>query len=284
MPFDPISLAVGATQTGMGLLQSIFSGRKKNERRLNAQIDQSPIYTQNQSILDYYNTALNRYNVSPVDSAMYKRQQQNIGRNQATGINALQDRRSGQAGISSILRAANDASLNAEVAAEQQKNQRFNELGGATNMKVNEDDKAFQQNELIPWELKTNLAAQKLQASSQRQNAGMQNIFGGFQTIGGGFTPGGGSGSGSGYNSSIVNQNQYGGWSPPVRSDIRLKENYFITGKSPSGINIYEFSYKGSSKRYVGVMAQEVPFASVEIDGYLSVDYSKIDVNFSEIY
>jgi len=42
MPFDPISLAVGATQTGMGLLQSIFSGRKKNERRLNALCNKPP--------------------------------------------------------------------------------------------------------------------------------------------------------------------------------------------------------------------------------------------------
>ncbi len=189
MPLDPISTVAGGVQTLGGIFQTIFSGRKKAERGLNEQIDKSPKYSQNQSILDYYNTALNRYNVSPVDSAMYKRQQQNIGRNQATGINALQDRRSGQAGISSILRAANDASLNAEVSAEQQKNQRFNELGGATNMKVNEDDKAFQQNQVMPWELRTNLAAQKLQGAVQRQNAGMQNIFGGIQTIGGGYTP-----------------------------------------------------------------------------------------------
>ena len=187
---DPVSAAVGGVQTLAGLGQMIFSGRKKAEKGLNAQIDKSPIYKQNQSILDYYNQALSRYNVSPTESAMYKRQMNNIGRGVATGISSLQDRRSGQAGISSILRAQNDATLNAEVAAEAQKNQRFGELGTATGMKVNEDDKAFQQNEVSPFELRTNLAAMKLQGANQRANSGMQNIFGGLQTGAGGWTNG----------------------------------------------------------------------------------------------
>lgn len=186
---DPVSGIIGGVRLLAGLGQSIFSGRKKAEKGLNAQIDKSPIYRQNQSILDYYNQALARYNVSPTDSAMYKRQLNNINRGVATGITGLQDRRSAIGGLSSILRMQNDATLNAEVAAEQQKNQRFGELASATNMKVGEDDKAFKQNQLAPFELKTNLAAQKLQAANQRANAGMQNIFGGLQTIGAGWTP-----------------------------------------------------------------------------------------------
>ena len=66
-------------------------------------------------------------------------------------------------------------------------------------------------------------------------------------------------------------------------SDIRLKENYFIVGKSKSGVDIYEFSYIGNPKRYRGVMAQDVPFASINVNGYLYVDYSKLDVDFKEI-
>ena len=191
MGLDPISAVAGGVQALAGLGQSIIGSKqaKRAEKDLMYQIDRTPQYNQNKSILDFYNQALNRYNVSPTDSAMYKRQMQNVGRNTATGINALQDRRSGQAGISSILRAANDASLNAEVAAEGQKNQRFGELGSATGMKVGEDDKAFQQNQVLPFELRTNLQAMKLQGANQRTNAGMQNIFGGLQTIGGGITP-----------------------------------------------------------------------------------------------
>lgn len=84
---------------------------------------------------------------------------------------------------------------------------------------------------------------------------------------------GGGGGGGGGLNSDPGN--------PP--SDIRLKENYSVVGQSPSGINIYEFSYKGNPKRYRGVMAHEVPFAAHEVNGYLHVDYSKTDVEFKEI-
>lgn len=191
MPIDPISATVGGVQSLTGLIQSIAGGRqaKRAEKDLMYQIDRTPQYSQNKSILDFYNQALNRYNVSPTDSAMYKRQMQNVGRNTATGINALQDRRSGQAGISSILRAANDASLNAEVAAEGRRDNMFGQLGGAAQLKTSEDDKAFQQNQVLPFELRTNLQAMKLQGANQRTNSGMQNIFGGFQTALGGITP-----------------------------------------------------------------------------------------------
>ena len=69
--------------------------------------------------------------------------------------------------------------------------------------------------------------------------------------------------------------------------DISFKENINLVGKSNSGINIYEFNYKDKkfgSGRYRGVMAQEVPQASLMSDeGHLMVDYSKIDVPFEEI-
>ena len=67
-------------------------------------------------------------------------------------------------------------------------------------------------------------------------------------------------------------------------SDARLKENVELVGKSPSNVNIYSFKYKGEDGRYEGVMAQEVPWASiVGDDGYLMVDYSKLDVDFRRL-
>ncbi|GAF76194.1 unnamed protein product, partial [marine sediment metagenome] len=63
-------------------------------------------------------------------------------------------------------------------------------------------------------------------------------------------------------------------------SDRGLKENINKVGTSPSGINIYEFNYKGGSVRHRGAMAQENPEASVEKNGVLYLDYSKIDVDF----
>jgi len=69
-----------------------------------------------------------------------------------------------------------------------------------------------------------------------------------------------------------------------IFSDIRLKTNIEFIGKSPSNINIYEFSYIGSPIKYVGVMAHEVPWAAEKHEsGYLMVDYDKVDVEFRRL-
>lgn len=69
-----------------------------------------------------------------------------------------------------------------------------------------------------------------------------------------------------------------------MMSDKRLKHNYRIVGKSKSGINIYQFSYLGSSDRFEGVMADEVENASFMTEsGFYAVDYSKIDVQFKYV-
>ena len=69
-----------------------------------------------------------------------------------------------------------------------------------------------------------------------------------------------------------------------IQSDIRLKDDIKLVGKSPSGINIYNFKYKGDDKKYQGVMAHQVPHASIVNDeGYLMVDYNKLDVEFKEV-
>jgi len=69
-----------------------------------------------------------------------------------------------------------------------------------------------------------------------------------------------------------------------ITSDIRLKDDIKLVGKSPSGIKIYNFKYKGDDKKYQGVMAHQVPEASfVGDDGYLKVNYNKLDVEFKEV-
>ena len=67
-------------------------------------------------------------------------------------------------------------------------------------------------------------------------------------------------------------------------SDRRLKEDIRFIGRSPSGINIYSFKYYQIPGRYIGVMAQEVPWATHMTDtGYYAVDYSKVDVEFRRL-
>ena len=71
-------------------------------------------------------------------------------------------------------------------------------------------------------------------------------------------------------------------------SDIRMKEDIEQVGVSPDGHKIYEFNYIGKPTRYRGAMAQEVakidPMAvGIRKDGYLGVNYGKIDVNMEVI-
>jgi hypothetical protein len=69
------------------------------------------------------------------------------------------------------------------------------------------------------------------------------------------------------------------------RSDIRLKHDVALLGHLDNGLGFYRFSYNGSDKAYVGVIAQEVqtvaPGAVVrDRDGYLQVFYERLGLKF----
>lgn len=79
-------------------------------------------------------------------------------------------------------------------------------------------------------------------------------------------------------------------------SDRRLKENIVVVGKSPSGLEIVEFTYRNApevapylrGKRKRGVIADDVrrlrPDAVIHgSDGFLRVRYDKIDVRLEDI-
>jgi hypothetical protein len=90
---------------------------------------------------------------------------------------------------------------------------------------------------------------------------------------GGGFSGGGGfrGGGGGGFR----------GGGGGRRSDIALKHDIVQLGYLANGLGYYRFSYLGSSKAYVGVMAQEVQRVMPEAvtrgsDGYLRVYYDKL--------
>jgi hypothetical protein len=70
-------------------------------------------------------------------------------------------------------------------------------------------------------------------------------------------------------------------------SDRQLKKNINKIGESPSGLNIYSFEYKNSKYGeglFQGVMSDEIPQEAVGTrDGYDTVDYSMLDVEFKQI-
>lgn len=105
--------------------------------------------------------------------------------------------------------------------------------------------------------------------------------YGYAETVGGGQTHGNGNGNNSGGKNSSDPGGGFGGLG---FSDIRLKDNIELVGKSKSDINIYNFTYLNDPTVYQGVMAHEVPWASVKhSNGYMMVDYSQIDVEFKKI-
>jgi len=102
--------------------------------------------------------------------------------------------------------------------------------------------------------------------------AGAGGFGGGARAGGGGFGGGGRAGGGG----------RGGGGR---RSDIRLKHDITLLGRLDNGLGFYRFSYNGSNKAYVGVMAQEVQKVMPEAvvrgrDGYLRVYYDRLGVTF----
>lgn len=70
-----------------------------------------------------------------------------------------------------------------------------------------------------------------------------------------------------------------------IISDIRLKHDIVLLGRLDDGLGFYRFSYSGSHKAYVGVMAQDVETVMPEAvmrgrDGYLKVSYEKLGLSF----
>jgi hypothetical protein len=106
-----------------------------------------------------------------------------------------------------------------------------------------------------------------------RSFAGARGGGGGFRGGGGGFRGGGGGFRGG------------GGRGGGRRSDIRLKHDIALLGYLDDGLGFYRFSYIGSNKAYVGVIAQEVQAVMPEAverspDGYLRVSYEKLGIKF----
>lgn len=69
------------------------------------------------------------------------------------------------------------------------------------------------------------------------------------------------------------------------RSDLALKHDVVLLGYLDNGLGYYRFSYLGSNKAYVGVIAQEVEVVKPEAvtrgrDGYLRVYYDKLGIKF----
>lgn len=170
--FTGIGEAADLGQTLLGIGQTLFSGKHRAEKNLE---DYANSYQPNQSIMDYYNKALAKYNPNAYQSAEYQNRANINSRNLTTGINAASDRRAGVGALSSLVQGADDANANAASQAEAAQRGNLGQLGAAAGAKSAEDSKKY--------DLKYNLLAMKAGGANANQSAGIKNIFGGLQGI-----------------------------------------------------------------------------------------------------
>jgi hypothetical protein len=110
--------------------------------------------------------------------------------------------------------------------------------------------------------------------------------FGGGGGGGGGFMGGGPMGFGGGGGGPMGGGGGpmgFGGGMGGAPSDIRVKHDVTLLGRLDNGVGFYRFSYNGSDKAYVGVMAHEVQKVRPDVvtrgsDGYLRVYYDRLGV------
>jgi hypothetical protein len=174
----PLLAAISLGQAALGAAQAFGSGRKARERELDAYAKQSPLYKGSKSIDDYYQEAMNRYRENPYQSQQYQMGAMQSRRATAQGLSALQDRRSAIGGVSRLQANQMGAMQNLGAQAEAQRNQRFGQLGGATQMKTGEDYRKFDINQMTPYNRMLQLKQLKAQAANDRYNAGLQMIGG----------------------------------------------------------------------------------------------------------
>lgn len=168
-------VAITLAQAGLGALQASTSGAKARERELEAYAKQSPLYKGSKSVDDYYQEAMNRYRENPYQSQQYQMGAMEARRATAQALGAMQNRRV----LGDISRLAEREKSNLQMLgaqAEAQRNARFGQLGGATQMKTGEDYRKFDINQMTPYNRMLQLKQLKAQAANERFNAGLQMI------------------------------------------------------------------------------------------------------------
>jgi hypothetical protein len=170
-----ISAGAGALTAG-GMAIGSNQRRKSRERELDQYAQQSPLYQGSKPISEYYQQAMNRYKENPYQSQQYQLGAMNAQRATAQGLGALQDRRSAIGGISRLALGQNAAMQNLGAQAEAQRNARFGQLGGATQMKNADLMQQFDINKMTPYNRMLQLKQMKSQAANEEYTKDMANM------------------------------------------------------------------------------------------------------------
>lgn len=176
MSFAAIGIGAAVANVGIGLATAIGSQKQQRQAELEDYAKQSPLYKPSKSIQDYYQQALNRYNENLYQSQQYQVGAMNARRAAAQGLSALQDRRSAIGGISRLAAGQNIALQNLGAQAEAQRNSRFGQLGQAAQAQTAEQARAFDINQMTPYNRMLQLKQMKAQAAAEQNAAGWNMV------------------------------------------------------------------------------------------------------------
>ena len=283
----------GITQTAMSTVGTIFSAiaGMKWDKEMDKLKEKDPRYTSSPYAANNLGMAQQLLNSRMAGANARERNIQTSGANVRAGIgrNATDSSQAlalmaGTQGMEG--QQYNDLAIQEGQDAYQKQNNLFN-----ANKDMTVEHKDLFDDEVRRWQDQVNMITAQYKARKQG-GSDIGQLGSGLSSMGGGLGGGGGMGGGGGSYTGGGGFTGTGGTSAGggmgggmgLPSDKRLKHNYHVIGKSPSGINIYEFSYIGSNTRFIGAMANEVPQAAVLMDnGFYAVDYNKIDVPFKQV-
>lgn len=283
--------------------QNIFLGIYQNEqaKKLKEQAGERPTYEIPDAIKSMMSTS-ELLAAEGMPAEQKQKMVQDYERNMSGALQGIASRKGGLTGVAALGQQANDAATNLGVMDVQARQANQRQLMANQQIMGNYQDQEFMMNKMMPyqelmdryWKMK-NAAGENITSGVGAEMSDIkgfiEGMFGGggnsqpnpsVSTTGGGTQVGAGVSGGSGQSGlSGMMGGGFGGF-----SDIRLKTDIEQIGVSPSGIPTYLFKYRGEECLYQGVMAQELkaikPEAVVEINGYLAVDYSQIDVEFKK--
>lgn len=180
----------GLANIAGGLIGGItgFFQKRKGKQLLKAAGEQ-PIYNIPQEILRNQKQAeLNAQEGMP--SQQYNNAMKNIQRSQTNALASSMDRRSALMALPRLQQQANDAYGNLDAQSAQMRRQNQQTLYNIGNTTAQYRDKAWNTNELQPWQRKYSYAQNLIGAGNQNFTAGLEKLVGGVGQLafpGGGF-------------------------------------------------------------------------------------------------
>lgn len=278
----------GITNMAMGTVGNIFSSIAgiKWDKKMSKLLEEDPAYTADPNAKQRLGMAQTLLNARMPGAAAAERNIYGAGANAtAAAARGATDASQFLALASGIQGQEGQQFMDLQSKEAQDYGGRLDRLTDASKG-MSEEHKALFDDSVRRWQDKINIntAQYTARANGGKSIGALGSSFGDTSGFGGGGSGGGGFSPASSGMGSMGSLSGGGNTLGGGISDKRLKRNYHIIGKSKSGINIYQFQYLWSDDIYVGAMAQENPQASFDMgNGFLAIDYNKIDVQFKQL-